>query len=422
MMNQECAYDCRHFSVRPVSMTFKCRVLKERACPSRRRRKSTRVRESGGRNALQTATEEQLKSTTMIVMMWTKSHSPNSYTSLVETHHRDLPHPINNARKISESSPSSRTPFLKTDPFPHFLTLLLQVLLILLRLLPRSPSLPVPLPSAMSPSSEEDGSLPSWLFVLLTIATTFPWAIVPICDAIDSKYRTIRSTALRLLLSSILLTASYGAACIVIIDKGVHSDDESIAIIVLLIFNAWYVLRNIRGWLQFYALRRFIPAFTTMQASIHSSFPAHLRANVKNGIHSLLVSERLVDNDFASDTPFLQPFSKRSVEQRKPERTNMARKYSEETRRTIRNSEIFAVATWKAWWTQNISILEDQHELAAESLKCSSSHQHIHVENLEQSGTGKSPDLYLQTANDFTTLSPRYQLIANHVKICITSP
>lgn len=235
-------------------------------------------------------------------------------------------------------------------------------------------------------SLEEDGSLPRWLSILLTVAITLPWAIVPICDAIDSKYRTIRATAWRLVTSSLLLAVSYAAALFFIIQEGIVSGDESIAILVLFIFNLWYVLRNIRGWLQLLALRRLKAAFALMHNNIFSSFPAELVGDSTSHIGKVLVSERLVDNDFMSDTPFLQPFPKLYGN---PKVDQNLSGYSEERKYQIQTVETFAVAIWKAWWTQDISILQAKHDLSANSRLTHGITFYPNTDNLDASPGGK---------------------------------
>lgn len=250
-------------------------------------------------------------------------------------------------------------------------------------------------PSPSMSSTADEGklssvlTLSSWQVILLTVATTFPWAIVPIWDAIDKYYRTRRATFWRLISSTLLLVVSYVAAALVLVHKGVDagSDDESIAIIVILIFNLWYVLCSARGWLQYVALHRFIPAFEKMQESVEASIPVHLHGSINKGIHQVLVSERLVNNELNSDTQFLNPWPEKGV---KPNGNGKVSKYSTEKKRALKNREIFACATWRAWWTQDISILEHQHELTALACKCDPSNLHANVEDLVLSESGTS--------------------------------
>lgn len=256
----------------------------------------------------------------------------------------------------------------------------------------------------MSSASDEGTlTLSSWQVILLTVATVFPWAIVPICDAIDYKYRTRRAIFWRLVMSAVLLAVSYAAAVIVLVDQGVSlsNGDESIAIIAFLIFNIWYVIRNLRGWLQYLALYRLIPAFEKMQNSVEESLPAQLQRSKRKGIHQMLVSERLVDNEFNSDTPFLNPWPESRA---KPHRGGKESKQSPENKRIYKNREIFASTIWRAWWTQDVSILEEQHDLAARGFRFDRSNLHRDVEDLAESGSGTLEHICRAARTDLVTL------------------
>lgn len=205
--------------------------------------------------------------------------------------------------------------------------------------------------------------------VAITAVTTLPWTIIAVWDAIDRKYRTRLQVGRRLLLSSACILIAYVAGIffvIVLITQGDAIDgrhDEIATVLVLLVFNLWHVARNVRGWAQFFAIRKVCPLFIRMQTNFANTVPvtgAFRRAKRRKGIcvqgmEKLRISERLFDNEINADAPYLSPFiSLKAVSERRDE------------------EEAWAIAMWRAWWTQDVTLYDGQRRCLQppDSFKC----------------------------------------------------
>lgn len=215
-----------------------------------------------------------------------------------------------------------------------------------------------------------------WSAVWIAFGTILPWTVVAVFDAIDWRYRRIRTVIFRLILSTCCNAIAYVIGLWFVVEivlavnirnrtNGCQSDatkceyerfDEIATFLVLLFFNFWFVFRNIRGWLQLFSLFRLRPFFNKMQkkfalASLEpieeplnrrfGSYPVvgsesdnvregdneHPMDQIhEDGISLMRVSDRLINNDLETSTPFLNPF--------------------------IIRGKNWSIATWRAWWTQ----------------------------------------------------------------------
>lgn len=215
-----------------------------------------------------------------------------------------------------------------------------------------------------------------WSVVWISFATILPWTVVAVFDAIDASYRRIRIVILRLLLSTACNAVAYFIGIWFVTEvvmntnkrnaeNGCSTDrtkcdfdrfDEISTFSVLLFFNLWFVIRNIRGWVQLFSLYRLLPLFQHMQSFIadasaepinqtsitgssisqpHQKYPSHLvtkterviqQEPLKEGIRLMRISDRLINNDLETKTPLLNPFGS--------------------------PNEDWAIAAWRAWWTQ----------------------------------------------------------------------
>lgn len=117
-----------------------------------------------------------------------------------------------------------------------------------------------------------------WI-VVVTVASALPWAVVAVFGAIDRSYRTVDVIVARLLLSTACLLLAYTSGLLFIAVLWIyitrHCEDGryDAAVLVLLIFNLWHVSRNIRGWLQYFALRKLRPVFEKVQRNLAKSVP-----------------------------------------------------------------------------------------------------------------------------------------------------
>lgn len=256
-----------------------------------------------------------------------------------------------------------------------------------------------------------------WFGFGATILTTLPWAIVAVFDSIDHTYRTVDQVARRLMLATLSLLLAYVVGilfCVsvtyAVVTKADGRHDEVAAVVVLLIFNLYHVARNIRGWSQFCAIRKVGPSFKTIQENFATSFSYHeidVRsrnsdlANSKpsptidptlyerkrveskaikrlasdrsfciQGLLRLRISNSLIDNDWNSGTPFLNPFyclKPRAISQH-----------------PTAQEEAWSVALWRAWWTQDTFILPTQPSslTAPTSFHCDKVNRHPDVEDL----------------------------------------
>lgn len=277
------------------------------------------------------------------------------------------------------------------------------------------------------PSSEKTGTLllyvRSWWVVGITVASALPWAVVAVLDAIDSSYRTASMIQNRLIMSTCCLLLAYisGIMFLVVlsvnivngIEAGRH--DEVATVLVLLIFNLWHVARNARGWMQFFALKKLTPFFQGVQRYLAVSAgrdPNDTHVCVQ-GLTRLRISNRLIDNDWNQSTPFLSPFYKircsfggispgvasPGIASRVMNRGGTERQPTFGGHRAAdsfgdpaalpalvpdKTEEAWAVAAWRAWWTQDTGLLHWQvNNLSApESFRCDKEHRKPNVENL----------------------------------------
>lgn len=237
-------------------------------------------------------------------------------------------------------------------------------------------------PLTIGKSSISATGLPTrgWSVVWIAFATILPWTVVAVFDAIDSLYRRIHVVVLRLLLSTGCNLVAYCVGIWFVVElvavadlrneeNGCSTDsskcdfdrfDEIATFLVLLFFNIWFVLRNIRGWTQLFSLYRLRPLFITMQIAFADATaePITISPSIKRSpiqgkrrgrkefaqieedgaikekpcvdrIALIRVSDRLINNDIETRTPLLNPLS--------PDGTD------------------WAIAAWRAWWTQDCS-------------------------------------------------------------------
>lgn len=250
-----------------------------------------------------------------------------------------------------------------------------------------SQTAPVPTSPSPSPSPTADPLavfVSGWWVVFVTLITALPWAIVAVWDAIDASYRSRDEIARRLLLSTVCLLLAYVSGIIFSVklslqilandQSGRH--DEVATVLVLLVFNLWHVARNLRGWMQFIAVSKMHPFFVLLQTHYGNKFPvsvSHSSSNIDNpkrvcvqGLTQLLISERLFDNEWRKDTPFLSPFF--------PLRANHY---------LHPDYEAWGVALWRAWWTQDTNVMTGMRSFTApDSFPCDAQHRKPFVEDL----------------------------------------
>ncbi|CAN8073529.1 unnamed protein product [Agarophyton chilense] len=220
-----------------------------------------------------------------------------------------------------------------------------------------------------------------WWILFITLFTALPWAVVAVWDAIDDSYRRKAAVAKRLLLSTTCLLVAYvfgflyfvALTVFLIRCGGEERQDEVATVVALLLFNVWHVGRNIFGWSQFYAIHRLREPFRKLQQQFALSFPGPPERSPKQyciqGLEQLRVSNRLFDNEWSNKPAYLNPCFKRS------QGISYARRTPE--------YEAWAVALWKAWWTQDSSA-RDGHSLTVseERLKCGKEHRRPNVADL----------------------------------------
>lgn len=218
-----------------------------------------------------------------------------------------------------------------------------------------------------------------WWIVAITLLTTIPWTVVAVFDAIDNQYRTRFATALRLSVSSFCLLLAYvcGLVFTVLVTIEILNDaagdrhDEVATVLVLLIFNLWHVFRNFRGWLQYFAIRKIEPMFRTVQKNFAMHFPSDMQSgHCVQGIEQLRISNRLFDNEWHGRSPFLSPLFRILAN------------------RNDTAYEAWAVAMWRAWWTQDTMIFGQTVWLGLtvpEHFPCDKAHRFVNVERIMES-------------------------------------
>lgn len=261
-----------------------------------------------------------------------------------------------------------------------------------------------------------------WVGFGATIITTLPWAIVAVFDSIDYRYRTADQVARRLIAATLSLLVAYTVGILfsisvthVVITESEGRHDEVAAVVVLLIFNLYHVSRNVRGWSQFCAIRKIASVFRTIQKKFAASFPnpnfvnnmdtrnatfatptttdpsffgtqnntqrlSSDRPYCTQGLLRLRISNRLIDNDWNSGTPLLNPFF-----QLKPRAI---------ARYPTREEEAWGVAIWRAWWTQDTILLPTQPSslTAPESFYCDKPNRFPNVEDLLDTAPSGLPE------------------------------
>lgn len=248
-------------------------------------------------------------------------------------------------------------------------------------------------------SSVFDSLTMGWYSVAITVFISFPWLVISVYDAIDSNYRPVPQVAFRLSLATSFLFSAYTLGLIYVIALAMHKPetdvkfDEIATILVLLIFNLWHVGRNIRGWSQFIAIMKIKPVFQSIQRQILENFPSNAEEEDKTnafikidspsstvnlplrhldiqGLLKLHISNRLVDNDLQGPTSFLNPFFKL-----KPAVNTLFPTLEEEA---------WAVAIWRAWWTQDTTSdgMEEPDLTAPPQFKCDKAHRFNYVHDL----------------------------------------
>ena len=224
-----------------------------------------------------------------------------------------------------------------------------------------------------------------WNVIWITLLTVLPWAIVAVFDAIDSNYRGRNAVALRLFFSSVCNVTAYtfGIWYIVVLARNDARDDsrfDQIAtVVVLLVFNVWHFARNIRGWAQFYALSFLRPAFVKMQKQFHISAPyisaPHSKGQlILGGLKYIRISDRLIDNDFTTTTPFLYIPTTPFIQRKRVSHQDAG-------------TEAWAVACWRAWWSQETYGLVTDMTAPAGFL-CDKEHRHVDAQGLLHSEQG----------------------------------
>lgn len=261
-----------------------------------------------------------------------------------------------------------------------------------------------------------------WIGFGATIITTLPWAIVAVFDSIDYRYRTADQVARRLIAATLSLLIAYTVGILftisvtyTVVTESEGRHDEVAAVIVLLIFNLYHVSRNVRGWSQFCAIRKISPVFKTIQTNFANSFYSHAFVNSKGGRSStfitstttdpsyfeiqnktekllsdrpyciqgllrLRISNCLIDNDWNSGTPLLNPFFRL-----KP---RMIPEYP------TREEEAWGIVIWRAWWTQDTSLLPTLPSslTAPESFHCDKPNRFPNVEDLLNTNPSGLPE------------------------------
>lgn len=212
-----------------------------------------------------------------------------------------------------------------------------------------------------------------WWILFITILTAFPWAIVAVWDAIDGDYRTRRDVAIRLMISTICLILAYLAGILfsvvltIEILQGRESQrhDEVAAVLVLMAFNLWHVFRNFLGWSQFIAISKLNSVFMMLQTNFGSTFITANRQVCRQGLDRVRISERLFDNEWRRDIAHLSPWFR----------------YKNLSGRNAIH-QAWAMATWRAWWTQETEVDGRTIDLTPQGYKVSLEAIHPSVEDL----------------------------------------
>lgn len=259
--------------------------------------------------------------------------------------------------------------------------------------------LPEPSPEAKPPPVLLN-FVEGWPGVAATVITSLPWLIIGVFDAIDSSYRTVDMLTFRLIFASICLLVAYGVGLVFVgaliyytrHDRIEGRHDEIATVLVLLVFNIWHVSRNVRGWLQFFAIRKVRPLFAVIQRHFGTSFQHHSpselllldvslppyyvpgeQRELRPCIQDLLrlrISNRLIDNDWHARAPFLNPLF------------HLRPPLHPELPTTEENN--WAVAMWRAWWTQDTALANSEplDICAPETFLCDAVHRYPDVEDL----------------------------------------
>lgn len=149
-----------------------------------------------------------------------------------------------------------------------------------------------------------------------------------------------------------------------------------------------------------------------MQTSLALSAPGNRVSDCVQGLTRLRISERLIDNDWNKSTPFLNPFytikfsRPHSCDPEDPEDPNIldeghapANLFDEEAGLPLaepmfdRTEEIWAVAAWRAWWTQDTTFSERVRlDLTApRSFRCDLASLHVLADGLMSSDGPRWP-------------------------------
>ncbi|CAN8071899.1 unnamed protein product [Agarophyton chilense] len=221
----------------------------------------------------------------------------------------------------------------------------------------------------------------SWWVLFITLATALPWAVIAVWDAIDGSYRSRNEVARRLLVSTVCLIVAYACGLLFTITLTYflikcdekERQDEVAAVLALLLFNVWHVGRNYFGWSQFLAIHKLRAAFQTLQHNFAIAFPGPRglfpKKNCIQGLEQLRVSNRLFDNEWGKKTPYLRPFF------------NITLPSSSAT--PTPEYEAWAVALWRAWWTQDSSPRNGRDLTVSEQrFRCDRLHRNANVADL----------------------------------------
>lgn len=199
---------------------------------------------------------------------------------------------------------------------------------------------------------------------------------------------------MRLFLATAFLLCAYSLGICFVIgliqqtgkERGEGRFDEVSTILVLLFFNIWHVSRNVRGWTQFVAIKKTAAVFIAVQRKFAETYPREdfedpgyeqlktataLLEPCVQGLLRLQISNRLIDNDVQTTTPFLNPFYR----PRPPLNPSFLSP----------QEDAWAIAAWRAWWTQDITMVSGTHDIdltAPASYKCDLANRYRNVENL----------------------------------------
>lgn len=103
-------------------------------------------------------------------------------------------------------------------------------------------------------ADDADNNDPKWVYFIY-MATLAPWGAMQVYDAIDAERRTFEATAFRLSIASALMFVATSSGLGYTIWVEGRSRAESATMLLGVVLNLWYWVRNIRGWYSMLVLR-----------------------------------------------------------------------------------------------------------------------------------------------------------------------